>query len=202
MQKPLPKSVDEHFIGKLISPEKDVDGVNPITVGHLYLGLDCFIPCTAEAILEIIKFYDIKTEGKHIVVVGRSNVIGKPVYNLLLHKTSTGNATVTVCHSKTKELEKYTKQADVLITAVGSAKLIKKEMIKENCIIIDAGINKIGDIDGKSVFVGDVDYDDCFEKCQAITPVPGGIGSVTTSVLLNHVVRSKRKYKKSNKMID
>ncbi|MDD3501418.1 MAG: bifunctional 5,10-methylenetetrahydrofolate dehydrogenase/5,10-methenyltetrahydrofolate cyclohydrolase, partial [Candidatus Cloacimonetes bacterium] len=117
-------------------------------------------------------------------------------YNLLLHKTSTGNATVTVCHSKTKELEKYTKQADVLITAVGSAKLIKKEMIKENCIIIDAGINKIGDIDGKSVFVGDVDYDDCFEKCQAITPVPGGVGSVTTSVLLNHVVRSKKKMQK------
>lgn len=196
IQKPLPKNIDEKVINSIISPDKDVDGLNPLNAGNLYLGQECFIPCTAESVLEIIKFYGIQTQSKHIVVVGRSNVIGKPIANLFLHKSPTGDATVTVCHSKTKNIENYTKQADILVTAVGRPNMIKKEMIKENCVIIDAGINEISKENDKNTFVGDVDYQDCLDKCEAITPVPGGVGSVTTTVLLHHVVRSAKKIKK------
>ncbi|HOD53718.1 MAG TPA: tetrahydrofolate dehydrogenase/cyclohydrolase catalytic domain-containing protein [Candidatus Cloacimonadota bacterium] len=197
LQKPLPKDIDEDFINNLICPDKDVDGFNPMNAGKLYLEQDCFIPCTAESVLEIIRHYQIETESKHIVVIGRSNIVGKPVANLFLHKSSTGNATVTICHSKTKDISNYTRQADILVAAVGKANLIKKEMIKEGCIIIDAGINEIKDESGKNIYVGDIDYQDCLPKCQAITPVPGGVGSVTTSILLSHVARSAKKMKKN-----
>jgi len=197
LQKPLPKGIDEDYINNLIDPAKDVDGFNPLNAGYLYLEQDCFIPCTAESVLEIIRHYGIQTESKHIVVIGRSNIVGKPAANLFLHKSATGNATVTVCHSKTKNIELFTSLADIIVAAVGKANMIKKDMIKEGCIIIDAGINEITDENGKNSYVGDVDFQDCNEKCRAITPVPGGVGSVTTSVLLSHIVRAAKKMKKN-----
>lgn len=202
IQKPLPKHINDDYIQSLINPEKDVDGFHTTNAGLLYLEQDCFIPCTAESILEIIRYYQIDIESKHVVVVGRSNVVGKPIANLLFHKSKTGNATVTICHSKTKDLARYTLQADVLVLAIGQANFIKSDMICDHAVIIDAGINEITDDKGKKTYVGDVDYTNCVQKCSAITPVPGGVGSVTTSVLLAHIVKSAKKMKKINKIVD
>ena len=187
VQKPLPKNINTSKIEQTISPKKDVDGFHALNAGLMLYEKECFLPCTAEAILEIMDFYDISAEGKHVVVVGRSNVVGKPIANLLLYKKKGRNATVTICHSRTPDLSLFTKQADILITAVGVAQIIKADMIKNDVIIIDAGINEL-DIDGKIGYVGDVDFDSCSQKAAAITPVPGGVGSVTTSILFKHVV--------------
>ncbi len=202
IQKPLPKDINDDYIQSLIDPKKDVDGFHTINAGLLYLEQDCFIPCTAESILEIIKYYQIDIESKHVVVVGRSNIVGKPIANLMFHKNNTGNATVTVCHSKTKDLSYFTRQADVLVLAIGKANFISDEMIKAGAVILDAGINEILDNNGKKVYVGDVDFNKCQTKASAITPVPGGVGSVTTSVLLSHIVSSAKKMKKINKNVD
>lgn len=202
IQKPLPKHIDDNLINNIINPEKDVDGFNPVNAGRLVLDQEGFNPCTAQSIIEILKFYNIETSGKHIVVLGRSQVVGKPVANLLLNKSKQGNATVTVCHSKSDDLEQYTQQADILIAAIGKANFIKSNMIKKDVIIIDAGINEVITSEGKTRYVGDVDFEDCVDKCQAITPVPGGVGSVTTSVLLDHIIKSAKKIKKINKIVD
>jgi methylenetetrahydrofolate dehydrogenase (NADP+)/methenyltetrahydrofolate cyclohydrolase len=199
LQKPLPKGIDENLINNLIHPEKDVDGFNPVNAGRLVLEQEAFNPCTAQSIIEIIKYYNIETSGKHVVVIGRSQIVGKPVANLLLNKNAQGNATVTVCHSRTENLAKYTKEADILIAAIGKANFITAEMIKENVIIIDAGINEITDESGKNSYVGDIDFNSCLPKSKAITPVPGGVGSVTTSVLLKHIVSSAKKMHFFNK---
>lgn len=193
IQKPLPKNIDPTKIEESINPQKDVDGLHSLNLGLLMKEQDCFLPCTAQAILEIINYYDIIVEGKHVVVVGRSNVVGKPIANLLLYKAKNRNATVTICHSRTPDLRKFTLQADILITAVGIPKLIKGDMIKNDVIIIDAGINEIEADNGERKYVGDVDFEQCVDKCLAITPVPGGVGSVTTSVLLKHVCQVKKK---------
>jgi len=187
IQKPLPKHIDSRFIEQTILPQKDIDGIHIINSGLLLQERKCFIPCTAQAILEIMDYYEISAEKKHVVVVGRSNVVGKPIANLLLYKQKNRNATVTVCHSQTPDLKHFTSQADILIVAVGVPKLIKADMIRDNAIIIDAGINEVVDQNGKSTYVGDVDFDDCVSKCTAITPVPGGVGSVTTSILFKHL---------------
>jgi len=193
VQKPLPKHFDVGKIELTISPDKDVDGFHALNSGLMLQEKECFLPCTAEAILEIMDYYGISAEGKHCVVVGRSNVVGKPVANLLLYKAKNRNATVTVCHSRTVDLAYFTRLADILIVAVGISELIKADMVKEGVIILDAGINEALKPDGKVSYVGDVDFESCCTKCHSITPVPGGVGSVTTSILFKHLCDSARK---------
>jgi methylenetetrahydrofolate dehydrogenase (NADP+)/methenyltetrahydrofolate cyclohydrolase len=194
IQKPLPKTLDLKLIEQSICPEKDVDGFHPLNAGLLMQEKECFLPCTAEALIDIMDYYEINPEGKHVVVVGRSNVVGKPVANLLLYKSKHRNATVTVCHSRTPNLSMFTSQADILITAVGIPNLVKGDMIKEGVIVLDAGINEVIDCEGKSIYVGDVDFESCYDKSGLITPVPGGVGSVTTSVLFKHLCVSARNF--------
>jgi len=187
IQKPLPHSIDTAIIDQTINPAKDIDGIHPLNAGLLLSEKKCFLPCTAQAIIELMDYYEISAEGKHVVVIGRSNVVGKPIANLLLYKQKNRNATVTVCHSKTSDIANYTRQADILIVAVGVPNMIKADMISPESIIIDAGINEITGDDGKVKYVGDVDFSDCVGKCAAITPVPGGVGSITTSILFKHL---------------
>ncbi|MCL2062833.1 MAG: bifunctional 5,10-methylenetetrahydrofolate dehydrogenase/5,10-methenyltetrahydrofolate cyclohydrolase [Candidatus Cloacimonetes bacterium] len=193
VQKPLPIHIDAGKIEQIISPEKDMDGFHAINAGLLIQEKECILPCTAQAIIEMMDFYNISAEGKHVVVVGRSNVVGKPIANLLLYKQKNRNATVTICHSRTPDLSKFTRQADILVTAVGVANLIDASMIKDNVIILDAGINEIKKTGEKTVYVGDVNFDSCFDKCQFISPVPGGIGSITTSILFKHLCDCSKK---------
>ena len=190
LQKPLPEQIDEHVINSLIKPSKDVDGFHPINLGKLMLEQPALLPCTPQAVIEIIKFYQIETTGKHIVILGRSNIVGKPLGLLLLSKTPQGNATVTICHSKIQNLSAVTQQADILIVAIGKAEFVKPEMIKENSIIIDVGTNLMVDAEGNEKYVGDVDAEAVFNKAFALSPVPGGVGSVTTALLLANVVKS------------
>ncbi len=196
LQKPLPSHLDESEIVMKIDPLKDVDAFHPLNMGNLVLDKKGFIPATPAAVLELLKFNEIETNGKHIVIVGRSDIVGKPLANLLLRKSETGNATVTVCHSRTKDLSFHTKQADILIAAIGKPLFIKSDMIKDNTIIIDVGVNQIKDVEKGYRYVGDVDYEACFEKVSSITPVPGGIGTITTAMLLNNVLLA---YKIQNK---
>ncbi len=187
IQKPLPEHLNESEINFKINPEKDVDAFHPINIGSLLLEREGFIPCTPAAVIEMLKFYEIETTGKNVVILGRSNIVGKPLANLLLMKHKNGNATVTVCHSRTKHLGEITKRADILIAAIGKPLFVKPDMIRKNCIIVDVGVNLVSDPEKGTKYVGDVDYDACFEKATAITPVPGGIGSVTTAMLLKNV---------------
>ena len=193
IQKPLPSHLNESEIVMKISPDKDMDGFHPLNVGNLVLDRKGFLPSTPAAVLEMLRFYNIETSGKNIVIIGRSNIVGKPLANLLLRKSKTGNATVTVCHSKTQDLSKVCKKADILIAAIGRAFFVKPEMIKNNAIVIDVGVNRIGDPEKGYRYVGDVDYEACFDKVLSITPVPGGVGTVTTAMLLNNVLVAARK---------
>jgi len=195
VQKPLPEHLDESEIILKIDPNKDVDAFHPFNMGNLVLDGEGFIPSTAAAVLEILKFYDIEVSGKNVVILGRSHIVGIPLANLLLRKSKIGNATVTVCHSYTNNLPEITKKADILIAAIGKPLFVKSNMIKENAIIIDVGINLIQDAKNKSKYVGDVDFDDCLEKALLITPVPGGVGSVTTAMLLKNVVYALKRYR-------
>ncbi len=188
LQKPLPKHIEEDAVVKAISPSKDVDGFHLQNLGGLFMEESPFIPCTPAAVLEMLEANNISTNGKHVVIIGRSNIVGKPLANLFLRKNVTGNATVTVCHSRTKDLPSITTQADILIAAIGKANFVSVDMIKENAVVIDVGINEVVDEEGNSRYVGDVDYKACYDKAKAITPVPGGIGSLTTYKLLNNVV--------------
>ncbi|MDN9009992.1 bifunctional methylenetetrahydrofolate dehydrogenase/methenyltetrahydrofolate cyclohydrolase FolD [Brevibacillus laterosporus] len=184
VQLPLPKHMNEEAIIDTISPEKDVDGFHPISVGNLSIGKETFLPCTPHGVIELIKSTGISIEGKHAVVVGRSNIVGKPVSLLLLHE----NATVTMCHSRTKNLEEHTRQADILVVAVGIAHLIKKEHVKDGAIVIDVGMNRL---DGK--LTGDVLFDEVKEVASHITPVPGGVGPMTITMLMQNTVISARR---------
>lgn len=187
VQLPLPKHIDEQKVITTIDPNKDVDGFHPHNVGKLVIGLKGPIPCTPYGIVEMLKRYNIETSGKHTVVVGRSNIVGKPIANLMYQKKEYANSIVTICHSASKNISEYTKQADILIVAIGVPNLIKKEDIKEGAVIIDVGINRI-DADNEKgyMIVGDVDYDDVFKKCSAITPVPGGVGRMTIAMLMQN----------------
>ncbi len=196
LQKPLPKGFDEAKINSLISPSKDVDGFHPTNLGKLILDEDGLFPCTATACLTMLDYYNIETSGKNVVVLGRSAIVGKPLANMLLRKDKTGNATVTICHSRTKNLKDITKQADILIAAIGKANFVSKDFVRDNCIVIDVGINEVIDSEGKATYVGDVAYDDVFDKVSAITPVPGGIGSVTTYELFKNLLKAKKMQKK------
>lgn len=185
LQAPIPKHLDINKAFERISPEKDVDGFNPINVGKLSIGIDTFISCTPLGIMKIFEEYNIDLEGKNAVVLGRSNIVGKPMAQCLLSK----NATVTICHSKTKNIENILKNADIIIVAVGKPKIVKEEMVKDGAIIIDVGINRLED----GTLVGDVDFEKVESKASFITPVPGGVGPMTIAGLMENVVKSAKK---------
>lgn len=182
VQLPLPKHIDENAVIHAISPKKDVDGFHPQNVGALSIGESGFVSCTPAGIIQLLKRSGIEIAGKHCVVIGRSNIVGKPMAMLLLRE----NGTVTVCHSKTKDLAKLTKQADILVAAIGKPKFITKEYIKEGAVVIDVGIHRM---ENKKL-CGDVDYDDVIDKVSAITPVPGGVGPMTIAMLMYNCVES------------
>lgn len=181
VQLPLPKGLDEKKINARIDPLKDVDGFHPFNVGNLFLGDPSFIPCTPKGIIRLLKHYKIPIEGKHVVIVGRSDIVGKPSASLFLKE----NATISICHSKTKDLSVLTSQADILVTAVGKPNLIYGDMIKKNAIIVDAGTTMV---EGK--VVGDVNYDNVIDKVKKITPVPGGVGPMTIAMLLENTMEA------------
>lgn len=184
LQSPIPRHLNEQEAFNAILPEKDVDGFNAINVGNLSLGKDCFISCTPYGIIKILEEYNIELEGKHAVIIGRSNIVGKPMVQCLLEK----NATVTICHSKTKDLQNITKLADILIVAIGKSKFITKEFVKEGAVVIDVGINRLDD--GK--ICGDVDFESVEPITSYITPVPGGVGPMTIAMLMNNVVKAAK----------
>lgn len=187
VQLPLPSHIDEDKIIKAIEPKKDVDGFHPQSVGALSIGQPGFVSCTPAGIIELLKRSGIEIEGKECVVVGRSNIVGKPMAMLLLRE----NGTVTVAHSKTAGLKEITKRADILVVAVGKPKFITSEYVKEGASVIDVGIHRIGTAEnGKSILCGDVDYEDVFPIASAITPVPGGVGPMTIAMLMSNCVHS------------
>lgn len=185
VQLPLPKHIDDSLILNSVSSEKDVDGFHPINAGYLFEGKPQFIPCTPHGIIKMLEFYDIDIEGKNAVVLGRSNIVGKPAAILLLQK----NATVTICHSRTKNLEGVLKEADIIVAAIGRAHFVKKEMVKEGAIVIDVGINRLDT--GK--LAGDVDFEAVKKISGFITPVPGGVGPMTITMLLWNTLTSLEK---------
>ncbi|MEH7237014.1 bifunctional methylenetetrahydrofolate dehydrogenase/methenyltetrahydrofolate cyclohydrolase FolD [Bacillus sp. JJ1562] len=185
VQLPLPKTINETAVIEKISPEKDVDGFHPINIGRMMTGQDAFLPCTPFGIIEMVKSKQISIEGKHVVVVGRSNIVGKPVGQLFLKE----NATVTYCHSKTTNLKEMTLQADILVAAVGKANFIPADYIKEGAVVIDVGVNRL---ESTGKLVGDVVFDDAKKKASYITPVPGGVGPMTITMLLHNTVQSSK----------
>lgn len=188
LQSPIPKHLDINKAFNRIDYRKDVDGFNPINVGKLALGQDCFVSCTPYGIVKIIEEYNIPTEGKKAVIIGRSNIVGKPLIQCLLAK----NATVTICHSKTKEIDKITKDADLIVTAMGKPKFLKADMVKEGATVIDVGINRMEN--GK--ITGDVDFEEVSKKTSYITPVPGGVGPMTIAMLMNNIVKAAKNQSK------
>ena len=183
-QLPLPRHLDEKLIINSILPEKDVDAFHPHNVGRIMIGDYDFVPCTPAGIMEMLEYEGIEVEGKHCVVIGRSNIVGKPMNMLLLHK----NGTVTICHSKTKNLKEICKTADILVAAVGRAGFVTEDMVKEGAVVIDVGINRV---DGK--LYGDVDYENVKDKTSAITPVPGGVGPMTIAMLMQNTLTAAKR---------
>lgn len=184
VQLPLPKQIDEQKVIEAINPDKDVDGFHPINIGKMLTGVDTFLPCTPYGIIEMIKSKGIEIEGKHAVVIGRSNIVGKPVGQLLLNE----NATVTYTHSRTKNIDEITREADILVVAIGRPDAIKADQIKEGAVVIDVGINRKDN--GK--LTGDVDYESAAEKAGYITPVPGGVGPMTITMLLKNTIKAAK----------
>lgn len=184
VQLPLPDQIDEQKVIDRIDPKKDVDGFHPVNIGKMMTGEDSFLPCTPYGIVTMIKSKGIEIEGKHAVIVGRSNIVGKPVGQLLLNE----NATVTYCHSRTENMQKYTQAADILIVAIGRENFIKQEDVKEGAVIIDVGINRTQE--GK--LTGDIDFDEVVEKAGYITPVPGGVGPMTITMLLSNTIKAAK----------
>ena len=196
VQLPLPKHIDEDKVIEAISPKKDVDGFHPISVGNLVIGKPAFRSCTPAGIQELLIRYNIETKGKHLVVLGRSNIVGKPIANIMLQKKGFANSIVTVCHSAAPDVSYYTKQADILIAAMGSPKFVKADMVKDGVVVIDVGINRIEDksaVKGYRI-VGDVDFDEVSKKASYITPVPGGVGPMTIAMLLKNTYEGFKKY--------
>lgn len=185
VQVPLPQRINQERIQEAVNPSKDVDCFNPINMGRLALGKPEFLPCTPLAVYELMKRENITVEGKHTVIVGRSNIVGKPMSLILLQKKTYANATLTVCHSRTNNLAHYTRQADILIAAVGKPEIIKRDMVKEGAVIIDVGTNEV---EGK--LVGDVAYEEVLDKVSIITPVPGGIGPITNIMLMQNSLKA------------
>lgn len=202
IQKPLPRHIDEMAVNLGIAPDKDIDSISPQNLGKILLETDGFLPCTPLAVYLLMRYYRIDPQDKNLVILGRSAVVGKPLANILLWKKEFANATVTVCHSKTKNLPEITTTADILISAIGRANFVQPEMIKAGAVLLDVGINEFTNPEGKVTYVGDIDYAACSDKASAITPVPGGIGTVTTSLLYLNLVKAALASKNINKNID
>lgn len=195
VQLPLPNHLDEEAVNLAIDPRKDVDGFTPVNIGRMTLGLDAYLPATPNGIMVMLERYGIETSGKEVVVLGRSNIVGTPMAILLSRKRSPGNATVTICHSRTTNMKEHTLRADILIAAIGIPEIVTADMVKEGAIIIDVGINRVDDSSRKRGYrlAGDVDYAGLKDKVSAMTPVPGGVGPMTVvSLLLNTLKASKR----------
>lgn len=195
VQLPLPAHIDEQHIIESINPDKDVDGFHPLNAGKMVLGLDSFLPATPAGIVILLNEYNIETAGKHCVIVGRSNIVGKPLANMLSKKGKSGDCTVTLCHSRTPDIRKYTLDADILIAAIGKPKSITAEMVKPGAVVIDVGITRVADESKKSGFrlQGDVDYEHVAPLASYITPVPGGVGPMTIVSLLKNTLRSAKR---------
>ncbi len=193
VQLPLPKHLNEEEVLYAIDPKKDVDGFHPVNVGKLMIGKPDYIPCTPHGIQQLLIRTGVQTEGAEVVVVGRSNIVGKPIANIMLQKKEGANATVTVCHTRTRDMAFHTKRADILIVAAGKAKAITADMVKDGAVVIDVGVNQIGTTaEGKRILAGDVDFDSVKEKASAITPVPGGVGPMTITMLMLNTVRAAK----------
>ena len=193
VQLPLPKHINSRNILLNLSPEKDVDGFHPINLGNLLAGSPQFIPCTPNGVIEILKYYNIPVSGKHAVIIGRSNIVGKPMFALLSQKFETGDATVTICHTGTHDLRSHTRQADIIIAAAGIPHLVTGDMISEGVDIIDVGINRVNDDSEKGYhLIGDVDFDSIFGIANSITPVPGGVGPMTITMLLANTIQAAK----------
>lgn len=184
LQSPIPKHLDINEAFRKISPEKDVDGFNPVNVGKLVLGQETFVACTPFGIIKLLEKYNIEIEGKNAVIIGRSNIVGKPMLHCLLNK----NATVTVCHSKTKNLGEITKKADILVAAIGKARFVTEDMVKPGAVVIDVGINR----NEQGKVCGDVDFEEIQKIASYITPVPGGVGPMTIAMLMNNIVKASK----------
>jgi len=194
VQLPLPDHIDTAKVLNRIEPEKDVDGFHPVNLGKMVIGEPGFLPCTPYGVLKLLQYSGVETAGTHVVVVGRSNIVGKPVANMLMQKQKDANATVTVCHSRTKDLAAMTRQADILIAAIGRPEMITADMVKENAVVIDVGVNRVDDPDSEKGYklVGDVKFDEVSQKARLISPVPGGVGPMTITMLLYNTVQSAK----------
>jgi len=193
VQLPLPKHINEEKVLYAIDPKKDVDGFHPVNVGKLMIGEPDYLPCTPHGIQQLLIRSGVKIEGAEVVVVGRSNIVGKPIANILLQKKEGANATVTVCHTGTRDIAFHTKRADIIIAAAGKAKAITADMVKDGVVVIDVGVNQIGTTaEGKRILAGDVDFDAVKEKASAITPVPGGVGPMTITMLMMNTVKAAK----------
>lgn len=192
VQLPLPDQIDPDTVIDAIAPEKDVDGFGAISLGKIMTGREHFVPATPLGIMVLLERYGIDPSGKHAVIVGRSNIVGKPLASLLMQKKKGANATVTICHSETQDVSHHTRQADILIAAIGVPNYIKPDMVKSGAVVIDVGVNRIDDPGAKRGYrlVGDVDFEGVKEKASAITPVPGGVGAMTIAMLMNNVVKA------------
>lgn len=195
VQMPLPKHLDEKKVTYAIAPEKDVDCFHPVNVGRLLIGEPDFLPCTPHGIMQLLMRSGNDPSGKHMVIVGRSNIVGKPLMAMMIQKAKGANATVTVVHTGTKDMAQYVRQADIVVAAVGQAHVVKADMVKDGAVVIDVGVNRIPDASAKSGFrlVGDVEFEKVKEKAKAITPVPGGVGPMTVTMLLHNTVRAAEK---------
>ena len=193
VQLPLPKHIDENKVLYAIDPKKDVDGFHPVNVGKLMIGEPDYLPCTPAGIQQLLIRSGVETKGAEVVVVGRSNIVGKPIANILLQKQKGANATVTICHTATRDTAFHTKRADILIVAAGKAKAITADMVKEGAVVIDVGVNRIGMTEsGKALLCGDVDFEGVKEKASMITPVPGGVGPMTITMLMMNTVKAAK----------
>lgn len=195
VQLPLPKHIDESAVLLAINPDKDVDGFHPMNVGKMVVGEEAFLPCTPHGVVQLLKRSGVETSGAHVVVVGRSNIVGKPVANMLLQKKDGANATVTLCHTRTKDLGHHTRQADIIIAASGWPNTITADMVKDGAVVIDVGVNRVEDATRERGYrlVGDVDFEAVKEKASLITPVPGGVGPMTITMLLFNTVESAKR---------
>ncbi|MFQ5453049.1 MAG: bifunctional methylenetetrahydrofolate dehydrogenase/methenyltetrahydrofolate cyclohydrolase FolD [Candidatus Zixiibacteriota bacterium] len=192
VQSPLPSHIDELKVTYSIAPKKDVDGFHPYNVGKMLLGRGELLPCTPHGIIKLLEYYEIDPEGNEVVIVGRSNIVGKPIAAMLMQKKKMANATVTVAHSRSKNLAKITKRADILIAAIGKPQVITEDMVTEGVVIIDVGVNRVDDSQTEKGYrlVGDVDFEHCKEKASYITPVPGGVGPMTIAMLMTNTVKA------------
>lgn len=194
VQLPLPRHIDEQKVIETVRPDKDVDGFHPVNVGRMSIGLPCFLPATPAGIVELLRRYNIDTRGKHCVVIGRSNIVGKPMAQLMLQKAAPGNCTVTVVHSATQDLPSYTRQADIIVAALGKPHFLTADMVKDGAVIVDVGTTRVPDASRKSGFrlCGDVDFENVAPKCSWISPVPGGVGPMTIVSLMMNTLRAAR----------